>query len=243
VTPARRRRAGLVPRPVVVLGTGGNCVDIIDAIDEINAAGTGAYDCLGFLDDNQSLWGTRLCGLEVLGPLAMATELPSDACFVAGLGSVRNFTRRDAIIAKTGLPLERFETIVHPSASVSRMSRLGPGTVILQLVTVASSVVTGSQVVVLPNTVLSHDSVIGDYTLIGGGVCVSGGVRVGQNCYLGTGSAIRENVRVGERALVGMGSVVLHDVAADSVVVGNPARFLRSTRDEPTPIARGAASA
>jgi sugar O-acyltransferase (sialic acid O-acetyltransferase NeuD family) len=236
------RRRSRPAQPLVILGTGGNCIDILDTIDEINAAGTDAYDCLGFLDDNSSLWGTEVCGLKVLGPLAAAADLPDACCIVSGVGSIRNFTWRDEIIAKTGLPLERFETIIHPSASVSRMSQLGPGNVILQLVTVASSVVTGSHVVVLPSSILSHDCRIGDYTLIGGGVCVSGGVRVGRNCYLGTNSSIREQVTIGDRSLIGMGTVVVRNVAEESVVVGSPARFLRSTRAVPFPIGAVAAT-
>jgi acetyltransferase-like isoleucine patch superfamily enzyme len=35
-------------------------------------------------------------------------------------------------------------------------------------------------------------------------------------------------VTVGERAIVGAGSVVLKDVPPDTIVAGNPARFLRN---------------
>jgi acetyltransferase-like isoleucine patch superfamily enzyme len=110
------------------------------------------------------------------------------------------------------------------------MATLGAGTVILQNVTVTSNVRIGDHVIVLPNSVISHDSVVGDYTCIAGGVCVSGGVTIGRNCYLGTNSSIIELVTIGDYSLVGMGSVVLTDVAVESVVVGNPSRFLRQTR-------------
>ena len=75
---------------------------------------------------------------------------------------------------------------------------------------------------------------VGDYTCIAGGVCISGGVSIGPSCYLGTNSSIIGGVSIGEGSLVGMGSVVLRDVAANSVVVGSPARFLRPTRGAPT---------
>ena len=216
------------------MGTGGNCIDILDTIDEINLTcpardGFVGYQCLGFLDDSPESWGKEICGLKVLGPLSAAAEFHG-VSFVNGIGSQRNFTRKDAIIDRTGLPLERFERIVHPTASVSRMSTLGPGTVILQNVTVASNARIGAHVIVLPNSVISHDSVVGDYTCIAGGVCISGGVTIGPSCYLGTNSSIIEQVTIGDYSLVGMGSAVLRDVAAGSVVVGTPARFLRHTR-------------
>ena len=221
----------LPPRPIVILGTGGNCVDILDTIDEINAHAceeeTPSYDCLGFLDDNREAWGREIHGVRVLGPLAMACDLPPDVRFVNGIGSERNFRRKDAIIATTGLGRDRFETIVHPTASVSRMSVLGAGVVVFQNATITSNVRVGDHVVVLPNAVISHDAAVGDYSILAAGVSLCGGVTVGRCCYLGTNASVRPNVTIGEGAMVGMGSVVLRDVAPTTVVVGSPARFLR----------------
>lgn len=44
---------------------------------------------------------------------------------------------------------------------------------------------------------------------------------------IGSGSTILSNVTVGENSIVGAGSVVTKDVPANSIVAGNPARFLR----------------
>jgi acetyltransferase-like isoleucine patch superfamily enzyme len=44
---------------------------------------------------------------------------------------------------------------------------------------------------------------------------------------IGSGSTVLSNVTVGENAIVGAGSVVTKDVPANSIVAGNPARFLR----------------
>ncbi|HNT55148.1 MAG TPA: acetyltransferase [Anaerolineaceae bacterium] len=216
-------------RRIVILGTGGNCLDILDAIRDCNAAADRpVYDCIGFLDDDQELWGQQVAGVPVLGGLAAAPTL-EDCLLVNGIGSERNFWRKPAIIARTGVPDDRFETIIHPSAVISPQALLGPGVVILPQVTVAANARLGRHVMVLPNTVISHDDEIGDYTCIAGGVCVSGQVKVGQCCYLGSHAAIINGITIGERALVGIGSVVLHDVPGNTVVVGNPARFLRPT--------------
>ena len=45
---------------------------------------------------------------------------------------------------------------------------------------------------------------------------------------IGSGATILANVIIGERAIVGAGAVVTRDVPPDSIVVGNPARVLRS---------------
>jgi sugar O-acyltransferase (sialic acid O-acetyltransferase NeuD family) len=221
-----------MPKKIIILGTGGNCIDILDTINTINASGRiGSYECVGFLDDNQQNWGKEYFGVPVLGPLNSAQKY-SDHFFVNGIGSQSNFWKKGSIIAKTTIPDERFETIIHPSASVSSMARLGNGTVVFQNVTITSNVKIGKHVIILPNSVLSHDDIIGDYTCITGGVCISGGVTVGHSCYLGTNSAIIGNVNIGNYCLIGMGSVVLDSVDDNLVVVGNPARFLRKTAPE-----------
>jgi acetyltransferase-like isoleucine patch superfamily enzyme len=47
---------------------------------------------------------------------------------------------------------------------------------------------------------------------------------------IGSGATILSNLVIGENAIVGAGSVVTHDVPANTIVAGNPARVLRSIR-------------
>ncbi len=219
-------------KKIIILGTGGSSIDILDTINDINAlSATPNYECIGFLDDDPSSWGREVCGVKVLGPLNTADKF-MDAYFVNGIGNPSNFWKKESIIFTTALSPERFETIIHPTASVSSMAKIGAGTVILQNVTISSRVKIGNHVVILPNTVISHDDIIGDYTCIAGGVCISGNVEVGKACYLGSNSTIKENIRIGDYSLIGMGSVVIRDVPPNSVFVGNPAKFLRNLQKE-----------
>ncbi len=216
-------------KKIVILGTGGNCTDILDTLLDINdAQGKLIYECIGFLDDNPEKWSLSFHGVKVLGPLQKAIEL-KDCSFVFGIGSTKNFWKRQDIFAKIGIEDGRFEAIIHPTASVSRMAVVGQGTVVFQNATITSNATIGKHVYILPNSVVSHDDVIGDFTCIAGGVCISGNVRIGQSCYLGTNSSIRDGVTIGDHCLIGMSSVVLKDVPENSVVVGSPARFIQNT--------------
>jgi acetyltransferase-like isoleucine patch superfamily enzyme len=51
---------------------------------------------------------------------------------------------------------------------------------------------------------------------------------VKQGASIGSGATILSNVTIGERSIVGAGSVVTRDVPPDVIVVGNPAKVLRS---------------
>jgi acetyltransferase-like isoleucine patch superfamily enzyme len=49
-------------------------------------------------------------------------------------------------------------------------------------------------------------------------------VRIGAQSWIGFGSSVLKGVTIGDRAVIAAGSVVTHDVPADAVFAGNPAR-------------------
>ncbi|MBU0983965.1 MAG: acetyltransferase [candidate division Zixibacteria bacterium] len=216
---------------IVILGVGGNCIDILDTIRDINDdIGRPHFECVGFLDDKPSSHGMLFGDVKCLGPLNQAGEL-GDCLFVNGIGSTANFWHKRRIIESTGVTDDRFATIIHPTASISRMATLGPGTVVFQHATVTTNVTVGRHVIILPQAVISHDVTVGDYTCITGGVCISGGATIEQSCYLGSNCTIGNNLTIGEYSLIGMGSTVVKDVPRNCVMVGTPAGFLRRTNE------------
>lgn len=52
-------------------------------------------------------------------------------------------------------------------------------------------------------------------------------VKIGQNAWLGANSTILPGVTVGENAVVAAGAIVSHDVPANTVVAGVPARVIK----------------
>jgi sugar O-acyltransferase (sialic acid O-acetyltransferase NeuD family) len=216
---------------IVILGTGGNCIDILDTLLEINRfKNEQVYECVGFLDDNPSKLNQSFYGVKVIGNLQMTKQL-SDCSFVFGIGSTSNFWKRKDILSKIKIDDDRFETVIHPTASVSKMSTIQAGVVIFQNAVVTSNAKIGSHVMILPNSIVSHDDEIGDFTCIAGGASISGNVKIGEGCYIGANASIKENVEIGKHCLIGMGSVVLNHVLENSIVAGNPAKFLRNVRE------------
>lgn len=53
-------------------------------------------------------------------------------------------------------------------------------------------------------------------------------IRIGSDVWIGGGAVVLPGITIGDRSIVGAGSVVVHNVPADSVVVGNPARLVRT---------------
>ncbi len=52
-------------------------------------------------------------------------------------------------------------------------------------------------------------------------------IIVGKNVFIGARAFVMPGVSIGENAIIGACSVVTRDVEPDSVVVGNPARFIK----------------
>lgn len=53
---------------------------------------------------------------------------------------------------------------------------------------------------------------------------------IGDNVVIGTHAQIIGNVTIGNNSIVGAGAIVTHDVPDNVVVVGNPARILKSNK-------------
>lgn len=84
-------------------------------------------------------------------------------------------------------------------------------------------------------TVIGESAVIGDDCLLYHGVTLGGrGEKhvkrhptLGNRVLVGTGATILGNITLGDDVKVGANSVVLHDVPAQTTVVGNPAQILK----------------
>ncbi len=207
-------------RELVIVGAGGF------ARETAAAAEATGVKVLGFLDDDPALHGTARSGLPILGGAQLVHHLP-DAAVVVCVGNPRDYASRARIVARLGLPAERYATVVHPAADIGAGSFVGPGSVLLAGVVLTADVTVGAHVAVMPQAVLTHDDRVGDHATIASGARLGGGAVLEAGSYVGAGALLREGVTIGARSLIGMGSVVLHDVPPDEIWAGNPARLIR----------------
>jgi sugar O-acyltransferase (sialic acid O-acetyltransferase NeuD family) len=212
---------------LIILGAGGMSREIADAVADINHVER-RWNLLGFLDDNAAKHGEIVGGLPVLGPIDFARQ--HAARYIVGVARVGDPWRRRRIVERLALPRERFATIIHPSATISRSATIGVGTAILQNTVVTTDVVIGDHVLIHYNATISHDAVIEDFVTMAPGSLIAGSVRLCAGVYLGAGSQVINDVTVNEAAVVGLGAIVIRDVISGETVVGNPARALPRAR-------------
>lgn len=59
-------------------------------------------------------------------------------------------------------------------------------------------------------------------------------IIIGENVLLGSGSRICKGVTIGDNAIVAANTVVTHDVPANAIAAGNPAKIVKENIDETT---------
>ena len=215
----------MAQREIVIVGAGGFGRETVEAIRALNSAGVG-WELLGYLDDDARQHGALIDGVPVLGGLEQLASMP-DVSVLVCTGHPGDYVSRMRIVGRLSLAPERYPAIIHPAATVSTTSQVGPGSVVLAQTVLTASVTVGSHVAVMPHVTLTHDDVIEDFTTIASGVRLGGRVHVGRCAYIGAGAMVREHRTIGAGSLVGMGAVVTRNVPSDQVWAGVPARYIR----------------
>ncbi|MBO4266274.1 MAG: acetyltransferase [Lachnospiraceae bacterium] len=106
-------------------------------------------------------------------------------------------------------------------------SSVGPGTIIHEDAYISVDSKVGKGCLINKGALVGHDCTVGDYSVLSPRCTLGGFVSVGENTFIGSGANIRDRVSIGSNSIIGIGSVVVDDVEDNSVVAGNPARFIR----------------
>ena len=212
--------------PLVIVGAGGFSRETAEAVRCLNRVDP-TWNLVCFADDDRRLWGSSVDGTQVRGPVADVVQHHPDAQVVVCTGRPDNYFSRPGLVARLGLPQQRYATIVHPTASVAVATTIGLGSVVLAGVVVTAAASIGSHVAVMPGCIITHDDVIGDYATLASGVRLGGSVQIGTGAYIGAGALVREELTVGDWAMIGMGSLLTRSVPAEEQWFGSPARFQR----------------
>jgi len=122
--------------------------------------------------------------------------------------------------------------VIDPQFTLSRFSSISEGTIIHTGAVITCNVQIGLGCLINKHVVIGHDVTIGDFCVLSPNATIGGNVNIGNTCYIGSGAIIRNGITIGENSIIGMGAVVLKDVAPNSVMVGNPAKFLRENVDK-----------
>jgi len=171
---------------------------------------------------------TKRFGIEEYDSVSRGAKI-GDNCII----------RSGTVVYETATLQNEVETghnvLIREGSVICEKSRIGSST---QL---DGAVKIGKNVNIQSNVYLPHLTTVKDGVFIAPNVCVTNdpypvskrltSVVIERGAVIGANATLTARVKMGEGAVVGAGSVVTKDVPANTVVLGNPARFY-TTRKE-----------
>lgn len=213
---------------LVILGGSG-----IGMIAASIANDLGYFNVLGFLNDVLPV-NSRIGKFNTIPIIGTTEDLPkylSDdktVVFVAYVG-LQNEKKVYEKLESLNIPDSKFATLIHPSAMIPKgFCEIGNGVLMAPLSQISPDVTLENNCILLPNSFVGHDSTLKKFAHIATNSVVGANVSVGRACHIGSNATIREKLKIGDFSLIGAGAVVLNDVPENSIVVGNPARLLKT---------------
>ncbi|MDR1470956.1 MAG: acetyltransferase [Synergistaceae bacterium] len=211
-------------RKILIIGCGGHARALADILLDQPRR----YVLLGFIDEDESAWGTSIYGLPVLGGDGLLEEYtpPGEISLVNGIGSTRDTARRREIFELFKGAGFSFSGVISGFSHISSRAALGEGVQLMPGAAVQGGCEIGDDVIINSMASVNHDCVIGAHSHIAPGVTLSGSVEIGGGTHIGSGATIIQGVRIGERCLVAAGAVVVSDVPPGGCVAGIPAKSM-----------------
>ena len=211
---------------LIIIGGVGNGTVAASTVEDINAIKK-EWEIIGFLNDFET---EPINGFPILGQVNNETAQEflkqKDTYFLYTLISTKLNYKFLYKLIELQIPDERFATIIHPTAAVSKFAKIGHDVCIQPFVNVGPNVFVGNHVQIYAQVLIGHNAKLENFCYVANNACIGANVRLKEGAYLGTNCSILENITIGEWGLVGIGTVVLKNVASYSKVMGNPARVI-----------------
>ena len=217
-------------KKIIIIGGMGNGTVALSTIEDINKI-VPQWEVLGFFNDFET---SDINGYPVIGKVnresAAKYLIDRDVFFLYTLISTKLNHRFIHKLHEMDIPDERYATIIHPTAIISKFAKIGYGVSIQPFVSVGPNVTVGNHVQIYAQSLIGHNSILENYSYVANNACIGATVHLKPGAYLGINCSILEKTIIGEWALIGMGAVVIQDVPDFNKVVGNPSRVIGSTR-------------
>jgi len=197
---------------LIILGAGGHAQEILGIVKSIPEIAL-----CGFVDET-------LQEPKTLYEFPVFIRIPEgDLFFICGVGNpfVKEYFE-SKILDKLCDP------IIHPSSVVMYDVRAEKGVLVGANCSLTTDISIGQSTSINSNCVISHNCRVGKRCHLSSGTTLSGNVIIEDNVYVGSNATIIPKIHVGEGSIVGAGAVVVKDVAPYTIVVGCPAKVLRT---------------
>lgn len=194
-------------KDIIIIGSGGVGREVAWIIEEINEVND-TWNILGFIDDNEEVWGKIFNNYKVLGGIDYLISLDNSIYVIIAMANPK--VKKNIVSKLNG----RFKiaTIIHPSVKVSRFIEIGVGSIVYPGAILTVNTKIGNHVLISGNCGIGHDTSIGDYSSILWGSNFSGFDNVEDECLIGVGTSVIQGMEISKGSRIGAGSLVNTDI-------------------------------
>jgi sugar O-acyltransferase (sialic acid O-acetyltransferase NeuD family) len=208
---------------LLILGAGGCGRETLQWAVDLNKTKK-RWDEFAFLDYDETMLDGKKCPAKIIGNDDDYNIRPEDE-FICAIGSGE---LRKKIIEKMEKRGAHFITLIHPTAQVADSAKIAEGAILYPYSIVTADVVIGKGCIINMHSSVTHDVRLGDYCTISPNCHIMGACEIGKNVFIGVGSSLIPGIRVGDNAYICAGSTVMTRVKADTRVIGNPAKRVKT---------------
>lgn len=186
---------------LIVIGNGGHAQVVIEMARLLD------HTIAGICDPAFPEGETGPFGLALLGDDSVIMDYGVDSIrLVIGLGSN---ARRKEIFGAFKDRGYGFQSLIHPSATISKTAKFGEAVQVMAGAIIQPNVVVGHDTVINTGCQIDHGCTIGDHTHIGPGAILCGDVIVEHEAFVGAGAVIAPRARIKSGTIVRAGSVAV----------------------------------
>lgn len=193
---------------------------VLDCLYELDC-----FDDIAFMTNDCSQ-GVSFCGHDVIFQDSMTCE-EAVRKFGSVFVAIGDNKQRQSVYTAYRDAGAICPTLVHPSATVSSMARVGDGTIVMPQAAVNAFATVGEGCIVNTGAVVEHDCVVKDFCHLSPNSTMGGHSELGVRTWLCMNSCIANGVFAAEDVVLGAESVLLRNANAPGLYIGCPAKLRR----------------
>ena len=202
----------------IIIGAGDFGHEIAEYILDVQDSTGNLPGEIVFLDDKNTK--SQLEDIKIISTIDSFVPHRDDIFFIA-IGDV---TKREEIYKYLKEKQYTLGTLIHPTAYISKWSKIEAGSIICPFSTIGFKARIGANVIINTYSAIGHHSKVDQSSIICPHVTIAGNADIHACCFIGSSAVVLPGKSVGMKASVSAGSVVYRNVKPNKLAVGNPAK-------------------
>jgi len=219
-------------KKVIIIGGEGNGGVIASCIEDNRSKfNDSEWVVAGFLNDFEK--GRTISGYPVIGGTDEIDKfLREDYYFMYAIHIIGRNVKSEEVFLKMNIPIDRFATIIHKTAFIAKNAILEPGVFVMSNCYIGPQARIGYCSLMMANSLLGHNTTVGPLCHFSVGSIISSYIEIGRVSDVALGAKVLEKRKIGNFAVAGANSLITHDIPDYEIHVGNPAKFLKSVKED-----------